>query len=44
MLQTPGEGGTLKIFDGVFHFLDFNDNLLWKIWPKKTPGFRNFGQ
>ena len=21
-------GGTLKIFDGVFHFLDFNDSLL----------------
>ena len=21
-------GGTLKVFDRIFHFLDFNDNLL----------------
>ena len=26
--KRPGGGGTLKIFDGVCYFLDFNDNLL----------------
>ena len=35
---------TLKFFDSGVSFLDFSDNLLWKIWPKKTPCFRIFCQ
>ena len=27
-IWVPPPGGTLKIFEGVLHFLDFNDNLL----------------
>ena len=34
--QSPrAPGGCFENFYRAFHFLDFNDNLLQKIWPKK---------